>query len=59
MTNKEDWIICPNCKGKGKVFDHAMGILVPIVGYLFQMSEFLDLKDKCRHCGGKGYIKIK
>ena len=55
----EDWIICPNCKGKGKVFDHAMGILFPVVGYLFQMSEFLDLKDKCRHCGGKGYINIK
>lgn len=28
----EDWIICPNCKGEGKVFDHAMGILFPIVG---------------------------
>lgn len=40
IKNMVDWMICSKCKGKGKVFDHAMGLLFPIVGYLFKTSEF-------------------
>jgi hypothetical protein len=48
---KGDYFICPNCKGKGKVFDHTAGVLTLGLAYLCG-------KEKCRKCNGKGYIHI-
>ena len=47
-----DYITCPTCKGKGKVFDHVAGIMTLGFAYLFG-------KETCPQCYGKGYIKIK
>jgi len=47
-----EYFVCPTCKGKGKVFNHADGIFTLGFAYLFG-------KDKCPRCHGKGYIEIK
>lgn len=48
---KGDYIICPECKGKGKVFDHEEGIFTLGIGYLFG-------KVRCKRCKGSGFIKV-
>lgn len=48
-----DYIICPICNGKGKVYDHVEGIFTLGLSYLF------GNKEKCPRCHGKGYIEIK
>ena len=47
-----DYITCPTCKGKGKVFDHEEGIMTFGLAYLYG-------KVRCPQCKGKGYIRIK
>ena len=47
-----DYITCPACKGKGKVFDHEAGIMTFGIAYLYG-------KVRCPQCHGKGYIRIK
>lgn len=56
MNNKTmkrgDYIICPNCKGKGKVFDHVAGIMTFGWNYLFG-------KETCQRCHGTGFLEVK
>lgn len=47
-----DYMACPTCGGKGKVYDHVIGILTFGLAYLYG-------KDRCPQCKGKGYIRIK
>ena len=47
-----DYIICPTCRGKGKVFNHTLGIITFGIAYLYG-------KETCQQCYGKGYIKIE
>ena len=47
-----DYILCPICEGKGRVFDHTAGVMTFGVAYLFG-------KEKCRQCHGKGYIQLR
>lgn len=48
---------CPKCKGKGKVYDIAMGICTCGISTFF---EFIDdnLKEYCPRCGGSGFLKL-
>lgn len=48
---REDYCICPNCKGKGKVYDHTEGIASLGIGYLFG-------KKLCKRCSGSGFVKV-
>jgi len=49
---------CPICKGKGVVFDHAMGILTLGFAYIMQLGDASN-RDICTRCGGTGYVKVK
>lgn len=49
--------LCPVCKGKGRTYNHALGIFSFGVAYLLQASDE-TLKDVCDRCKGKGYIEI-
>lgn len=49
--------LCPVCKGKGRTYNHALGIFSLGIVYLLQASDE-ELKDICTRCEGKGYIKI-
>lgn len=55
---KGDFVICPKCKGKGRVFDHVLGIFTMGWGYLSQMIDDDD-KEVCPRCDGSGFIEIK
>jgi len=57
---------CPNCKGKGHVFDSAAIILllVPVIGWMMLLMTFFEFnnsngltRESCPHCGGKGFVK--
>lgn len=45
--------ICPTCKGKGRVWDHFLGLGTFGLGYL------IDGKEVCPQCFGKGFISVK
>ena len=47
-----DYMTCPTCGGKGKVFDHTAGIMT--FGWAYLLG-----KETCPQCHGKGYIEIK
>lgn len=47
-----DAFICPECNGRGKVFDHLAGVFTLGLNYLFG-------RETCHRCGGRGYIKIR
>lgn len=49
--------VCPVCKGKGKLFDHAFGVLTSGIGYLFQALD-KDIREDCYRCKGEGFVKI-
>ena len=46
-----DYIICRECGGTGKAYDHTLCLGTFGLGYLFG-------KEKCPRCNGKGYIRI-
>lgn len=48
---ENEYIICPNCKGKKYVYDHMLGIFTLGMGYL------MGRDDVCPTCDGKGFIK--
>ena len=35
-----DYITCPTCKGKGKVFDHVVGIMTLGFAYMLALESF-------------------
>lgn len=49
---KGDYIICPNCKGKGKIFDHVLGIAIFGLNYLYG-------KETCPRYHGTDFIRVK
>ena len=51
-------IICPNCKGNGKVFDHEAGFYPFGLSYIFQFINN-DLKKDCSICNGDGMIAVE
>ncbi len=51
-------IICPKCKGEGRVIDHEDGIFTLGLGYLYQFLD-KDFKKKCDLCKGKKKIYLK
>ena len=51
-------IICPECKGKGRVYDHALGIFTFGWGYLLQTLDPVG-KDICPLCNGEKFIKLE
>lgn len=56
-TLKSGKYLCPVCKGKGRLYNHFLGIITCGLVYLLQASDE-DLKDICTRCEGKGYITI-
>lgn len=56
MKKTGNLIVCPNCKGLGKTFDHVFGIFTLGLGYLIQKSDPSEM-DKCEICNGKGVIE--
>lgn len=54
---KGDYIICPRCKGKGRVFDHTYGIFTLGFGYLSQIFDDED-REVCPRCDGSGFIEV-
>ena len=49
--------LCPVCKGKGTIYNHAAGIFTFGLAYLLQASDPY-LKERCDRCNGKGFIEI-
>lgn len=50
--------VCPECNGKGRVFDHTLGIFTFGFGYLLQALDPIG-KEVCHLCDGRGYITIR
>lgn len=51
-------IVCPECKGKGRVYDHALGVFTFGFGYLLQTLDPIG-KDICSLCNGKKFITLE
>lgn len=49
---REKTIKCPDCKGRGKKFDHTLCIGTFGMGYLMG-------REWCERCDGEGYIIVK
>jgi len=54
-------ITCPNCKGKGHVFDIVASVFFFGLGWVFAPFETNNpngiTREKCKHCKGKGYTE--
>lgn len=50
--------ICPECEGKGRVYDHALGIFTFGWGYLLQTLDPIG-KDICPLCNGEKFITLE
>ena len=60
--SKYDISICPNCRGTGKVTRQtrtAFGIMQSVVDCPDCNGTGKQIKNKCPHCGGSGYINRK
>lgn len=51
-------IVCPECNGKGRVYDHALGIFTFGLGYLLQTLDPVG-KDICSLCNGEKFIRLE
>lgn len=49
---ENEFIICPNCKGRKYVYDHMACCCTLGLGYLMGRDEI------CPTCDGKGFIKV-
>lgn len=51
-------IICPNCNGTGRVYDHKNGFYTFGLSYVFQFIN-RNLKKDCPICNGSGIISVE
>lgn len=47
--------VCPRCKGRGVVYDRALGVFTFDIGAVLQSLD-RGLRDTCPRCGGSGYV---
>lgn len=57
LVQRNFMVTCPKCKGKGKFFDHEIGMFTLGIGYVWQLIDD-GLKINCPMCKGNGYIDI-
>ena len=57
MENNEI-VECPSCKGKGRVLSVA-AFLNPIAWFFFAPPDSQGMRETCRRCYGKGFIKVE
>lgn len=50
---KGERILCPRCKGNGKVIDGEMAV------FTLGISALFGEKECCPRCGGSGFIKVR
>lgn len=53
----EKIVRCPRCKGKGKVYDVALGVFTLGISTFFEAIDE-DVRDDCPRCGGVGFLKL-
>lgn len=50
---KGDYITCPHCKGRGKVYDREDAVFTLGISMLFGRDK------KCPRCGGSGFVEVR
>lgn len=48
-------VMCPRCKGRGVVYDHAVSVFTAGIGLVLQALDE-NLRDECPLCDGRGYV---